>query len=189
MVVIGHQQLQRVLAWRKFDDRLGLATTEMLVVVIRWQWLARRRLVGQIDQQMMVPGVGALDTRRRHTHAGQAEFDCHRTAHLRPICRFDDVDLRIRRCRRTRQCRSSKAQNTAGQHRFRYRTHNTPPCSGDACRRRHDPLTAGKSTLPVLRVLGLETTQSAYTSAHRQSIHLLPCILDERLKPTPRGTN
>ncbi len=81
MVVIRENQPQRVLTRRQLDLSLGLTRSEVAMMLIIGQGSVQRGQFGHIDEQMMVPRPFPLDSRRSHTHAGEAETNGHRTAH------------------------------------------------------------------------------------------------------------
>jgi hypothetical protein len=56
VVGIAHQQLQCVRTRGQFDNRLGLAETEVQMVAVTRYWLIKWRDRG-IDQQMMMAGI------------------------------------------------------------------------------------------------------------------------------------
>ena len=74
VVLIAHEQLQRVDARRQFEHRLGLAESEMQVVaVVRDRLIERRQR--RIDQQVVVAGVRLGDAGRRDAEIAGAEPD------------------------------------------------------------------------------------------------------------------
>src|ERR1700722_19405395 len=75
MVGVAQQQLQRVRSGgeREFSFRLAAAEMEMVLVV--GNRLVEGRQI-RVDEEVMVPRVGPLRSRRRNAHPMQAEMDC-----------------------------------------------------------------------------------------------------------------
>ncbi len=95
--VVTQDQPQPVLAGWQGHRRLGLTTTEMAHRIVRRQRLIENNFSLMIDQQMVVAGIRLLDTGRSNSHSTQAEFDHHLGANCRSICRFDEIEIGIRR--------------------------------------------------------------------------------------------
>ena len=69
MLHVTEQQLEGVLSGLELQRHFRLATTEMMMVSIRRDRLIQRRQFRHINKQMMMPGVLAVGTGRRHAHA------------------------------------------------------------------------------------------------------------------------
>jgi hypothetical protein len=103
---ITHQELQRVLPGRQLDPYLGLPAAEVKVITVVWDRLIERRQVGDVDQEVMVGGLGLLHARwgyayvaGPHPEPELATFD-----HL-AVRRPNDADPCVRRCWLARQHR------------------------------------------------------------------------------------
>ena len=102
VVRIAHQQLQRVRTGGQFDNRLGLAETEVQMVAVTRYWLTEWRDRG-IDQQVMMAGVLGGHAGGRHAEVARAKpYLDVRGIYRRSVERPADVDIGITRRRRTR---------------------------------------------------------------------------------------
>ncbi len=72
--MVAHNQLQCVLARSQLQRGLGLASAEVTMMVIGWNWLPGWRQLLGVYQQVMVAGCGTLDAGRGDTHAAQPEL-------------------------------------------------------------------------------------------------------------------
>ena len=92
VVMVSHDQLQRVRSRRKRQRRLGLSGPEMTVLIISRK---RRHRIDRllVDQQMMMSRILFLDTRRGYPHSDEAKFYGHRSAEHRTVLRFDKIHL------------------------------------------------------------------------------------------------
>ena len=78
MFVVAQQELQRMVAGRQRDFRLGLGAAEMQMVEVARDLPIKCRK-RRIDQQVMMSAVGLAGARRRQFHSGDAEFHRHLT--------------------------------------------------------------------------------------------------------------
>ena len=85
MYQIAEQQLQRVIARRKLDTDLCLATAKMSVIDIRRYWFAQIGQTVQVDQKMVMAGLLLVGSRRGDTHSSKPESHRHRTAYYGTI--------------------------------------------------------------------------------------------------------
>src|SRR5580692_21936 len=98
--VVREQELERVLARRQGQRRLGLALAEVHDLVGRRQGRIELDLAQiRVHQEMMMPGIVEFDSRRRHSHPLQAEAHRNRSVDLGAVARRDDIYLGIRRRR------------------------------------------------------------------------------------------
>ena len=67
MFGVREQKLQRVLARGQREGCFGLSGAEMQVIEVARDRLVERRHLG-VDQEMVVTGIGAIDTRRCDAH-------------------------------------------------------------------------------------------------------------------------
>jgi len=74
MLVVGENELQRVLALRQLQLHLGLAGAEMDVIGIVRERRVERRSLG-VDDEVVMAGIGFCHARRRDAHIAQAETD------------------------------------------------------------------------------------------------------------------
>ena len=86
------EALKTLFAGRELECHLGLAAAEVAVLRIVRNRLARLGRRGDIDQQVMMPGIRMRDARRRHTHAAQTEAHGEFPGHVRAIRRLDEID-------------------------------------------------------------------------------------------------
>ena len=80
MFVVAQQELQRMVAGRQRDFRLGLGAAEMQMVEVARDLPVECRQRG-IDQEVMMSAVGFVGSRRRQVHSGDAELYLHVTAY------------------------------------------------------------------------------------------------------------
>jgi hypothetical protein len=96
VVGVAEQKLQLVPAERERHRRLGLAGAEVQVLEVVRDRLIERRQFG-IDDEMMVPGVGIGQPRRRDTHVDQSEMDRDVRRNLVAVLHADEIHPRVRR--------------------------------------------------------------------------------------------
>ena len=101
MPVVSEKELQSVMAWPKRNFGLGLARTEMQVVlVIRNGLIETGKL--RVDDQMMMPRIRLRDASRRDPHPHQTEADHGVRRNARALARILEVNFRMGR----RWCRA-----------------------------------------------------------------------------------
>ena len=93
VVLIPHQQLQRVHAGAERQLALGLTAAKVQMVEVVGYRLIERRQVG-IDQQVVMSRIRAIDAGRRYAHVSQAEMDGHFGRNGRSILEFVEIHLR-----------------------------------------------------------------------------------------------
>src|ERR1700722_4769184 len=96
VVLITQQHLQCMLAWRQIEARLGLAEPEVKVIAIVWDRLIERRKI-DINQRVVVTGVGLVDARGRDARTAESHSNPEGALDHLSIRRPDNVDLGIRR--------------------------------------------------------------------------------------------
>src|SRR6266550_4012086 len=120
MIGVAQHELQGVLSRRQVEERLGLAATEMQMLLV-----VRDRLVGiywflRVDQQVMMTGVGEIMLGGSNPHVAQTEATPERAFHGGTVLRQDDVKQGVLRCRlclsqrrggRQRQCRAEQGHS------------------------------------------------------------------------------
>ena len=92
VILVSQQQLQRVLAGRERDLRLGLAGAVMQMIEVVRNRLVERRQVG-VDQQVVVTGMLAIQAGRPDTHVPQAEMDRQLGRNGGAVLDIDEVHL------------------------------------------------------------------------------------------------
>ena len=92
VILVSQQQLQRVLAGRERDLRLGLAGAVMQMIEVVRNRLVERRQVG-VDQQMVVTGMLAIQAGGPDPHVPQAEMDRQLGRNGGTVLEIDEVHL------------------------------------------------------------------------------------------------
>jgi hypothetical protein len=72
VIFVAKEQLQRVLTWSEGHFRFGLPGTEMQMVEVVWDRVVQGRQ-WRVYQQMMVPGVWPVRSRRRYAHISKSK--------------------------------------------------------------------------------------------------------------------
>ena len=54
-----------------------------------------------VDQEVVVPGIGFIDARRRHAHVGKTKVNGNVLRDHRPLLQTNEMDLGVSRCRRS----------------------------------------------------------------------------------------
>ncbi len=101
MVVVAHQQLQRMFAGRQVEFVFGLAPAEMDMVEITGDFAVERRSF-RIDQEMMVAAAGMRRPRRRDRDVLDAEADRRAGRDRRAIDEIAEEHARAGRSGRAR---------------------------------------------------------------------------------------
>jgi hypothetical protein len=95
VIFVGEQKLQRMLSERKRNLRLGLSRAKMQVIEIIGNGLIEWR-EWDIHHEVMVAGIGFLNTGRRHAHVDEAKAYGRLARYVGSICRKDEINFRIR---------------------------------------------------------------------------------------------
>ena len=97
VIVITEDKLQRVLARRQHQCRLGLTIAKMAMLIVGRQ---RAFVISQflVDQNVVVPGILFFDARWRDAHPGQSHLHDDRAADLGTIFGLEKINLGT--CRR-----------------------------------------------------------------------------------------
>src|ERR1700719_1132524 len=73
MIAVAQQQLQGVLALRQLEQRLGLASTEVQMLLVVRDWLVGIDRFIHIDKQVKMTGVGEIKAGWSNSHVAQTE--------------------------------------------------------------------------------------------------------------------
>ena len=95
VIAVRHQKLKRVLARRQFDNCLGLAATEMQVMLVIRYGLIERRQIG-VDQQMVMTCASVRRCRRvpRRSRVSRTRPELA-SAYYRAVYRPADIDVSV----------------------------------------------------------------------------------------------
>ena len=96
VIFVTEDKLERMLSERKRDLRLGLSRAKMQVIEIIRNGLIQRRQ-RDVHHQVMVAGIGFLDTSRGHPHVNEPKAYGRLARYVGSIGRVDEINLGIGR--------------------------------------------------------------------------------------------
>jgi hypothetical protein len=95
VIFVAKEKLERMLSEGKCDLRLGLSRTKMQVIKITGNGFVQWRQWG-VHYEVMVAGIGLLDTGWCYPHVEQAKAYGRPTRYVGSIGRVDEINLGVR---------------------------------------------------------------------------------------------